>query len=468
MLSPTSAILRNRMPAAILFTLLLITGSCKKNPKEDNGPGEKPGPFTEIPADMKLLVTPKAAPTGNTVTAVIGPAGGTLASEDGNIAIEVPAGAVAAATTFSIRPVENTLQKRAEKTSYELLPHSVKFNKPVKITMNYDMDVFDDNADALQVASRDEATGQWIALPTALDKDEGTLTVEKSSFSLFEFFEKFMLFADDDALDAGESTQIRVGYLASAKRVTDPDEVLLAPLVPNFENNGYNYYIVSKKNPVIENWLIIEGPGTIAVTNQVKSTAKYTAPATLTDDYAIVQVTLTEIPPIIDPKVPGGVRNGGKMYLREQISLLRAWIKVGINGQEYYVKGEIVGGSAGSKTFGIGGSSIIDGVGEILVSAAVVLGKGNPVAKSGSYPFGIGFPGGAIVSVNIFEQDWVSGYHDCDAHTMKPSSGKINYATWGTTPGTVLEGSTTFTAYHMTSECDKTSKSISLSWHIPL
>lgn len=155
MLSPTSAILRNRIPAAILFTLLLITGSCKKNPKEDNGPGEKPGPFTEIPADMKLLVTPKAAPTGNAVTAVIGPAGGTLASEDGNIAIEVPAGAVAAATTFSIRPVENTLQKRAEKTSYELLPHSVKFNKPVKITMNYDMDVFDDNADALQVASRD-------------------------------------------------------------------------------------------------------------------------------------------------------------------------------------------------------------------------------------------------------------------------------------------------------------------------
>lgn len=277
-----------------------------------------------------------------------------------------------------------------------------------------------------------------------------------------------MLFAADDALDAGESTLVKVGYLSSVKRVTDPYELLLAPLIPHFQNAGYTYYVVTDKNPVIENWLIIEGTGTIEPANKRKSVVKYTAPATLTDDYAIVQVTLTEIPPIIDPKVPGGVRNGGKMYLREQISLLRAWIKVGINGQEYYVKGEIVGGSAGSKTFGIGGSSIIDGVGEILVSAAVVLGEGNPVAKSGSYPFGIGFPGGAIVSVNIFEQDWVSGYHDCDAHTMKPSSGKINYATWGTAPGTVLEGSTTFTAYRMTSECDKTSKSISLSWHIPL
>lgn len=145
--------------------------------------------------------------------------------------------------------------------------------------------------------------------------------------------------------------------------------------------------------------------------------------------------------------------------------MYRSWIKVTISGLEYVLKGEITGGTAGTKTFGVGGQANIPGVGEVLVSVGVVSGDGTRPGE-GSFPFGIGFPGGAVVGVNIFGVQWTSGYHDCDAHTMKPSSGKVNFSSWGTAPGSVINGSTSFTAYTMVSLCDKVNTNVALEWHI--
>lgn len=307
--------------AVILIAFLVLAGACKKNPKEDAGP-DGDGILREIPADMKPLVTPKPASIGDAVTKVIGAAGGTLSSEDGDIAIVVPAGAVSTATTFSIRPVENTLTPGSQtKTSYELLPHSVTFAKPITIIMNYDMDAYENTADGLQVAFREESTGKWKSLPTTLNKDEGSLTVEKSSFSVFEFFERYRLMSNRDALNAGETAVLAVTTFHSyiPKEETNPKtsegaDELLAPLVPQFDSDGKYYQTIKGPKPKASNWRIVEGPGKLSAHNSDYNRI-FTAPSPLTASLAIVEVTLTQIPPIKDTKAPGGVRNGGEVKL---------------------------------------------------------------------------------------------------------------------------------------------------------
>ncbi len=64
-----------RLLTVITVSCLLMMGACKKDPKEDSAPDDD-GVLHEIPADMKLLITPKPATTGAKVTKVIGPAGG--------------------------------------------------------------------------------------------------------------------------------------------------------------------------------------------------------------------------------------------------------------------------------------------------------------------------------------------------------------------------------------------------------
>ena len=77
--------------------LVLISTGCEKDGIKD----EKP----DVPA--KPLQLPHGKPVGEIAIAQIGKEGGTLTSKDGIIKMEVPAGAVEAAATFSIQEVEN-------------------------------------------------------------------------------------------------------------------------------------------------------------------------------------------------------------------------------------------------------------------------------------------------------------------------------------------------------------------------
>ena len=50
-------------------------------------------------------------PDPNLVSAVIGPSGGTVTSSDGELTIDVPAGAVGSEVTFTVRRVTDPLRR---------------------------------------------------------------------------------------------------------------------------------------------------------------------------------------------------------------------------------------------------------------------------------------------------------------------------------------------------------------------
>jgi len=437
----------------LMVILSLLVGSCKKNSQDDKDDDIN----TEIPGDMELLVTPRAETTGAAVTKVIGPEGGYLSIPGDSVKITVPAGALTTTTTFSIQPVESTLQTTPGKVNYELLPHNVTFNKPVEVIFKYSAEMFKYNEDVLVVAYRDDA-GKWHDLPTELDKDARTLTVEKSSFSEFEFYEKYVINTTSDRLNAAESAKISLGYLFES------NNDLLTPLVPKFESENRIYSILTEKNVTrITGWNIIDGPGTIAPVGDFKAEATYTAPDMIDSiDYAIIQVRVQGVKPILDRKAPGGKRLTGELILRQDILLLGGWIKVTILGQTYTLTKELTAGITG-KMMGIGGQNE-DNTVNISMAVNIEEVRGD---YAGSYPWGELYPGTANAGIVINDQLYQTSFYDCGKHGAVQSSGKAEFTTWSQIPGIPVTGGFSSVVHAMTTDCDHTSTSATITYKIP-
>src|SRR4028119_1770284 len=95
---------------AFLLSLTLIFGSisCKKE-TDVVGPSQPTdGQGSEKPTSRPGKVCPVGTLLGQATTTTIGPAGGTLTSDDERLTITVPAGAVETNQAFSIQPITST------------------------------------------------------------------------------------------------------------------------------------------------------------------------------------------------------------------------------------------------------------------------------------------------------------------------------------------------------------------------
>ena len=81
-----------------IYVILFSLTACTKDPA--NLPDKVTGKGVERPAGQ---------PTGDLVEKLIGSAGGTLTSDDGQIELVIPEGALNSETTIGIEPVTRTL-----------------------------------------------------------------------------------------------------------------------------------------------------------------------------------------------------------------------------------------------------------------------------------------------------------------------------------------------------------------------
>src|SRR6187399_2148334 len=107
---------------ALLASLFLM--SCEKD--DEQKPVNNPG---------KGVVRQVGTPQGTAVTKEIGTEGGNIASEDGSISIEIPAGALSEKKTISIQSITST--NPSGKKTFRIMPHGNIFKKDVKITFAY-------------------------------------------------------------------------------------------------------------------------------------------------------------------------------------------------------------------------------------------------------------------------------------------------------------------------------------------
>lgn len=127
--------------------------------------------------------TAVGVPNGKATTKSIGPAGGSLASADGRITVDVPPNAVTAAVAFRITPITN-LGKGGVGSAYRLEPNEQKFAAPVKVSFKYDAEGFKDASPESFAVAYQDSTGVWQALKTSnIDKASKTVTISTTHFT---------------------------------------------------------------------------------------------------------------------------------------------------------------------------------------------------------------------------------------------------------------------------------------------
>jgi hypothetical protein len=152
--------------------------------------------ITNVAVSCANDATPAATAIGTALdtplSKVIDASGGSIASPDGRLIVTVPAGAVGAATTFTLQPITNQAPGGVG-NAYRLGPAGETFTTPVSISVNYSSaDLAGTVADLLSLAYQD-SQGRWgVYKSVTLDAAAQTITVSSEHFS-------------DWALIAGES-----------------------------------------------------------------------------------------------------------------------------------------------------------------------------------------------------------------------------------------------------------------------
>lgn len=295
------------------FTVLFISmislfSSCEND--DITGPGES--------LVITPLVRPKGTNAGIAVTKKVGPEGGQLKSSDGSITVDIPQGALTAATTVSIEPVSNTNIAGIGK-SYRLLPHGQVFAKPVTITSSW--------------AGQTDSVGLLQTLGFAYQMDDGvwkfvgahnlnttgkTVSFKTTHFSDWSLMNRISLSPYKAEVETGNKLSIRALIFTEA----DWDN-LFVPLVNN-PNGPYNEpgYPVGTAAPLpskfIKSWTLT-GQGNL--TRSTGQTVEYQAPAAVNGSGSAT-VSLELNAPVT-----------GSFHLLSDITIMGdSWVELSING----------------------------------------------------------------------------------------------------------------------------------------
>lgn len=111
----------------------------------------------------------------------IGAEGGVVVSDDGRMALEIPAGALDEAVEITIEVVDGPEGSVSE--LYVIEPMGLTFERPVALVFDYDDETLgDEDADALTMVAHREA--DWAYLPDhVVDEDDQTVTASLMSLS---------------------------------------------------------------------------------------------------------------------------------------------------------------------------------------------------------------------------------------------------------------------------------------------
>ncbi|MCB1900610.1 hypothetical protein [Cognatazoarcus halotolerans] len=178
---------------------------------------------------------------GEASSTVIGAAGGSLASPDGRLSIQIPAGALTTDTTVSIEPISD-MTRQGNGTAYRLSPHGENFALPVTLSFHYGAaDVAGSSADQLMPLYQ-RADGIWqVAGTPTLDPQAGTVSVQTAHFSDWSLIARLLLSPPEAGVKVGESLRLRV-LECVAPLVDDVDVHVLLPGCRPIDDDDYMLY----------------------------------------------------------------------------------------------------------------------------------------------------------------------------------------------------------------------------------
>jgi len=154
--------------------------------------------------------TAVGTPMGPATTKAIGPPGGSMASADGRITVDVPPNAVSDSVDFSIQPITNKSQHGLG-DAYRMEPSGRTFSVPIKLSFKFtDQDINDTVPDMLAVAYQDNS-GVWQFLkPDKISEDSRIFTVSTTHFTDFSLLKRIHLEPATQHVRVGKSTYVEI------------------------------------------------------------------------------------------------------------------------------------------------------------------------------------------------------------------------------------------------------------------
>lgn len=232
------------------------------------------------------LPTPRATdvgtPSGSPVEKTIGPAGGTLASADDLLTIEVPAGALGADTQLGIQPLTRTAPNGLG-LGFRLTPAGTTFSSPVTLTFNPTTEQLTGTALALTGIGYQDSSGVWRWM-RGVERDEaiGRVSVTTTHFSDWSLLAGAQLRPASASVKTGETLT-----LTAVECWTEEEELAplpgeqLAPLPLRFDCDPEGEQLAPL--PLnLSNWSVNGiggGNSTIGTVGAHSVTATYRAPS---------------------------------------------------------------------------------------------------------------------------------------------------------------------------------------------
>lgn len=247
-----------------------VAGAPAPAPGPAPGPAPVPAP-SPAPAPAPIAQTAAGDPEGLPTFTTIGAAGGTLASSDGRLRIDVPLGALTTDTEVGIQPITATAPG-ALGSAYRLTPEGATFAQPLTMTMTYSAEEAGAAiGTSLRVATHD-ANGNWVVADALHDGTQRQLSVATTHFSDWSFVAGALIIPAFAGVAVNKQMALQV--LNCGEGTTsigeNPQHLLLECIVDDLPTIAGNWSVNG----------VVSGNQTVG-TVVGGSSATYTAPATV-------------------------------------------------------------------------------------------------------------------------------------------------------------------------------------------
>src|SRR5579859_6647807 len=149
----------------------------------------------------------------------------TLQSGDGQIELEIPAGALPPGANAAIGPGSGNAPPGAVGSSFSLTPEGLTFAKPAKLTVHTSAA----GQGFLGIAFRD-AQGNWQAVRgVTVDASAGTVSAPITHFSEWALFQDLLLEPDHAAILTGQTLALHIAMLASPQDLAGSGDPIPLP-----------------------------------------------------------------------------------------------------------------------------------------------------------------------------------------------------------------------------------------------
>ncbi len=259
----------------------------------------------EVQTVMLPDSTAIGAPDGKAVSKEIGPAGGSIVSDDGRVELIFPEGALTSTKNISIQPITNLIPNGNGK-GYQFEPSGIQFQKPVQIIFHYSDEENDICPALLKFMAIQDNDGRW----EYMDYDDWDSTTK----SLKGFINHFSAVVNGNL---AELYPREITLKVNSSHTFSLNIVQAANQTPSNEDDLMPLPVIAPLGKYQAVWLVNESIsgtpklGTVAP-KENKSQAIYTAPRLLPLDY-VVTVKLKAALYIDAEKITRAGKRKGKM-----------------------------------------------------------------------------------------------------------------------------------------------------------